>query len=133
MGEIVPTENLLMRIQSISGAVLVTMSVAAWVFFSKQAALSVFLGGGIVILSFQILKWQLRRALQKPGGSSSKAGLFFSYYLRYFGSLFLVFLFIYLGWVDPLAFLAGLSTVVMSVVIVGGLEYLVSFTKRGDG
>jgi len=122
-----------MRIQCISGVVLVTMSGAAWVFFSKQAALSVFLGGGIVILSFQVLKWQLRRALQKAKGSPSTGGLFFSYYLRFLGSLFLVFLLMHLGWVGPVGFLVGLSTVMVSVVIVGGLEYLVSFTKRGDG
>lgn len=109
------------------------LSVSAWVFFSRQMALSVFLGGGIVILSFQILKWQLKRAFQRSGTIPSKGGLFFSYYLRYLGTLFLVFLLIYFGWVHPMGFLAGLSTVVISVVIVGGLEYWVSYTKRGDG
>ncbi len=133
MGGIVSAENLLVRIQGISGVLLLTMSVCAWVFFSVQAALSVFLGGGIVILSFQALKWQLRRAWMRAGPPSSKGWLLFSYYLRYLGTLFLVFLFVYVGWVHPLGFLVGLSTMVLSVIIVGGLEYLVSYTKRGGG
>ncbi len=131
MGEIVPTESLLVRIQSISGVVLLAMSVCAWVFFSGRAASSVFFGGAIIILSFQVLRWQLRRAWMRSGPPPSKGWLFFSYYLRYLGTLFLVFLFVYVGWVHPLGFLVGLSTMVLSIIIVGGLEYLVSYTKRG--
>jgi hypothetical protein len=94
--------------------------------------LSVFLGGGIVIVSFEVMKWQLKRALMKEGSVPTKGGLFFTYYLRYLGTLFLIFLVISFGWVEPIAFLVGLSTVVISIFMVGGLEYLVASTKKGE-
>lgn len=132
MGGVAPTEELLRRIEWVGGGVWLLLTFAAWAGFSGSAALSVFLGGGIVIASFEVLKWQLKRALMREGSVPTKGGLFFAYYLRYLGTLLFIFLVISFGWVEPIAFLVGLSTVVISIFMVGGLEYLVSSTKRGE-
>jgi hypothetical protein len=130
--DVLPSEKLLRRIEWVNGFLLAVMTLGAWALFSIQMAVGVFLGGAIATASFQVLKWQLGRAFGTPGKIPSKGGLFASYYLRFLGTLFLVFVVMYYGWADPIAFVVGLSVVILSVVLVGGLEYLVMSAKRGD-
>jgi len=76
-----------------------------------------------------VLKWQLRRAFQRPGRLPTKAGLFVSYYVRFLATLFVIFLVIYYGWATPVPFLVGLSVMVLSIVLVGGIEFVL---MKGD-
>jgi hypothetical protein len=128
--EVIESEVLLRRIELASAILLLVFTSAALVWFSRQAASGVFLGGSIVIVSFQVLKWQLRRALQKPGKLPSKVGLFVSYYLRFLATLVLVFFALYLGLATPLPFLVGLSIMVLSMVLVGTFEFIMM--KKGE-
>ena len=130
MREVVESEELLRRIELVSAVLLLVFTSAALVFFSWKAVSGVFLGGSIVIASFQVLKWQLRRALQKPGKLPSKAGLFVSYYLRFLATLVLVFFALYLGLATPIPFLVGLSIMVLSIVVVGVFEFFMM--KKGE-
>ncbi|MCE5336443.1 MAG: ATP synthase subunit I [Desulfobacteraceae bacterium] len=123
MREIAPNERLLRRIEWVSGILLVVFTLGAWGMSSFQAAKGVFLGCAITIISFQILKWQLRRAFQRPGIIPSKAGLFLSYYIRYLGTMFVIFLVMYYGLATPIPFLVGLSVMVLSIVLVGSVEF----------
>lgn len=132
MRAIPASETLLRRIEIVSGVLLLVSSFAAWVQFSFQTAASVFLGGGIAILSFQVLKWQLVRALQKPGKLPRKAGLLASYYVRFLAILLMVFIVLYLGWASPIPFLTGLSVMVLSVTLVGGFEFIMMAVKKGE-
>ena len=109
---------------------LSVFTLAALVWFSLKAPSGVLLGGGIAILSFQVLKWQLRRAFQKPGKLPSKAGLFASYYIRFLATLFLIFLVLYLGWATPIPFLVGLSVMVFSIILVGAFEFIID--EKGE-
>jgi hypothetical protein len=129
--EILTGERLLRRIEWVSGILLTLCALIALLRFSAQAALGVLLGGAIAISSFQVLKWQLRRAFEKPGKLPRKAGLFASSYVRFLATLFLVFMVLYYGWASPVPFLAGLSVVVLSIVLVGGLEFIV-MVKKGE-
>ncbi|MEM5786724.1 MAG: ATP synthase subunit I [Syntrophobacteraceae bacterium] len=129
MREVAATEKLLRRIEWVSGAMLVSFTGGAWLTFSFQTAMAVLLGCATAIGSFQIMKWQLRRALEKPGKLPSRAGLFASYYIRFLATIFFVFLVIYYGWAAPIPFLVGLSVIVMSIVLVGGLEFVL---MKGD-
>jgi hypothetical protein len=122
--EIEPTERLVRRIEWVSGILVVLFTGCAWVFFSFETATGIFLGCMIAIISFQALKWQLRRALEKPGKLPTKAGLFLSYYLRFLAILFLIFTVMYYGWATPIPFLVGLSVMVLSIVLVGGFEFV---------
>jgi F0F1-type ATP synthase assembly protein I len=128
--EVLESEALLRRIELVYSVLLLVLTGGAVIWFSWKTALSVLLGGGIVIVSFQVLKWQLRRALQIPGRIPSKAAVFISYYLRFLATLVVVFLVLYLGWATPLPFLVGLSVVVLSIVLVGVIEYLMM--KKGE-
>jgi hypothetical protein len=121
--EVPPNEKLLRRIEWVSGSLLVIFTLGAWILVSWQAAKGVLLGCIITMLSFQVLKWQLRRAF-RPGNLPSKAGLFASYYVRYLATLFVIFLVMYFGWATPIPFLVGLSVMVLSIVLVGGLEFV---------
>ncbi len=125
-------ERLLRHIEGASRFFLAAGILVAWFCYSGRMAFGVFVGGAIVIASFQALKWQLRRAFQVPGKVPQKAGLFATYYVRYLATLFLVFLVMRYGWVNPVAFLAGLSVVVVSILLVGGLEFLALLMKKGE-
>ena len=81
------------------------LPLGAWVLVSAEAALGVLLGAAIVSVSFRVLKWQLNKAFRTPGKLPQKGPVFASYYLRYLATLFLVFVGIYYGWADPIAFL----------------------------
>ncbi len=130
MREVVESERLLQRIELASAILLLAFTAAALVWCSWKCASGVLLGGGIVIISFQTLKWQLRRALQRPGRLPGKAGLFVSYYLRFLATLVLIFLVMYLGLATPFAFLVGLSVMVLSIVLVGAFEFIMM--KKGE-
>ena len=124
-------DKFLRRIHRVSGTLLTMATLGALARFSAHAALGIFLGGVIAISSFHVLEWQLRRAFQRPGKIPHKAGLFASSYVRYLATLFLVFVVIYYGWADPVPLVVGLSVVVGSIVLVGGLEAVIMM-KKGE-
>jgi F0F1-type ATP synthase assembly protein I len=128
--QVLESEALLRRIELVYWVLLLVFTGAAVIWFSWKTALGVLLGGGIVIISFQVLKWQLRRALQRPGKVPSKAALFISYYIRFLATLVLVFFVLYLGLATPFPFLVGLSVVVLSIVLVGVIEFIMM--KKGE-
>ena len=130
MREVIESEALLRRIELASVVLLLVFTSVALVWFSWKTASGVLLGGGIVIISFQVLKWQLRRALLRPGRLPSRASLFISYYLRFLAILVLVFLVFYLGLATPFPFLVGLSIMVLSIVLVGAFEFIMM--KKGE-
>lgn len=130
MREVVDSEKLLLRIETASAILLLIFAAAALFWCSWKCASGVLMGGGIVILSFQVLKWQLRRAFLRPGKLPSKAGLFAGYYVRFLATLFLVFLVLYHGLATPLPFLAGLSVMVLSMIAVGAFEFIMM--KKGE-
>jgi len=127
--ELPANERLVRRIEWVSGILLTVLTLGAWRLFSQQAAVGVFLGCAIAIVSFEVLKWQLRRAFLTPGKLPSKAGLFASYYIRFLATLFLVFVVIYFGWATPIPFVVGLSVMVLSIGLVGGFEFV---SMKGD-
>ena len=131
MRNVLANEKLLRRIEYANGALLVAASLGAWGLFSAKIALGVFLGGVIASLSFQGLKWQLKRAFQTPGKVPVKGGLFISYYLRFLVTLFVVFTVIYYDWVNPIALVVGLSLVVLSIAMVGAGEFIKMLVTKG--
>jgi hypothetical protein len=130
---ILPEEKLLRRIEVVNVILMGLLPIGAWILLSARMALGVFLGAAIVTLSFRVLKWQLNKAFRTPGKLPQKGRVFASYYLRYLGTLFLVFVVMYYGWADPIAFLVGLSVVVLSILVGGGLEVYMSLVKKGEG
>ena len=130
MREVIESEKLLQRIELSSAVMLLGFTAFSLVWFSLKCASGILLGGGIVILSFQILKWQLKRALMVSGRLPGKAGFFVGYYLRFLATLLLVFLVLYLRLATPFPFLVGLSVMVLSMILVGAYEFIMM--KRGE-
>ena len=129
--KILTDERLLRHIEWTNIGLLVVAVFGAWIFFSYWIAFGVLLGGVIATVSFQILKWQLRRAFQSAGKVPHKGGLFVSYYLRFLITLFVIFTVIYYGWANPIALLVGLSLVVLSIAAVGAHEFLLMQLRKG--
>jgi hypothetical protein len=125
-------EQLVRRIEVVNVILVALLPIGAWILLSARMALGVFLGAAIVTLSFRVLKWQLNKAFRTPGKLPQKGRVFAAYYLRYLGTLFLVFVVMYYGWADPIAFLVGLSVVVLSILVGGGLEIYVSIVRKGE-
>ena len=124
MTRIDESERLLRRIELASAILLILLTLGAALFFSWDTASGVFIGGGIVVISFQVLKWQLRRTLQNPGKLPTRAAVFLSYYVRFLATLFVIFLVMYLGLARPFPILVGLSVMVLSIVLVGAYEFI---------
>ncbi len=132
MEKILLEEDLLRRIELVNLILMGLLPLGTWVLLSGKMAVGVFLGAAIVTLSFRVLKWQLNKAFRTPGKLPQKGRVFASYYLRYLATLFLVFVVMYYGWADPIAFLVGLSVVVLSILVGGGLEIMMSLGRRGE-
>jgi hypothetical protein len=129
--ELLKDEKLLQRIEWTNGVLVVVTTLNAGLFFSWQIAGGVLLGAGLMTLSFKVLKWQLRKAFREPGHIPRKGPLFAKYYVRFLATVFLVFTVIYYDWVNPIAFLVGLSLVMVSIVYVG-MEQFVIMLLKGD-
>ena len=132
MKEDIAGEKVLRRIEVVAVSALVGMSILAWLIWTGRIAWGVLLGGLIALASFRVLKWQLKKALTRPGRPPTKGGLFVSIQIRYFAALFVIFLVISAGWADPVPLVAGLSVVVLSVVLVGGTEFFGLLVRKGE-
>ncbi len=132
MRDYLTSDELLRQVELYNLIFMGLLPLAAWVLASGTFGFGVLLGAILSTLSFQILKWQLRRAFQTPGRMPQKGGVFFGYYARFLGTLFLVFIAIYYRWVEPIPFLVGLSVVVLSILVVGGQEFYVMLRKKGE-
>ncbi len=132
MRDYLTSDELLRRVELYNLIFMVFFPLTAWVLVSGAFGFGVLLGAIISTLSFQILKWQLRRAFETPGRMPQKGGVFFGYYARFLGTLFLVFVAVYYRWAEPIPFLVGLSVVVLSILVVGGQEFYVMLRKKGE-
>ena len=131
MREILQDDRLLRRIETTNLVLTVVVPLGAAVLFSWPMAAGVLLGAVVMAANFQVLKWQLRKAFQTPGQLPSKGVLFGKYYLRFLATVFVVFTVIYYQWVHPIAFLVGLSLVMVSIIGVG-IQQFVVMLRRGD-
>ncbi len=130
MREFIESEALFRRVELGSAVLLLIFTLVALIWFPWKTVSGVLLGGGIVIVSFRVLRWQLRRGLLKPESNLNPAGLFITYYARFLVILALVFFVLYLGLATPLSFLVGLSVVVLSIFLVGAFEFIKM--KKGE-
>jgi len=131
--KVLSVESLLRRIEWTNGFVLFLAISGAWVLYSARIAFDVFLGGAIVTASFQTLKWQLGKAFLDPAKVPTKGRIYLSYYLRFAVVLLLVFVVMHYGWANPIAFVVGLSGIAISILLIGGLEFLVLVATKGEG
>jgi hypothetical protein len=129
--EILQDDKLLRRIETTNLVLTVLVPLGTAVFFSLPLAGGVLLGAVVMTISFETMKWQLRKAFRIPGAAPGKGALFGKHYARFLVTVFVVFTVIYYQWVHPIAFLIGLSLVMVSIIGVGIQQFVVMF-RRGD-
>lgn len=106
----------LKRVQIINWILLAVFSVSALFFFSAKVAEGVLIGSLIANLSFLVLKRDLTRIFQGPM-QVAKVRFFIKYYLRLFVLAVVLYLLVRNYQVHVIGLLAGLSTVVVGILI----------------
>ncbi len=109
------SDSMLKKVQVRCWLLLAAMSSAGLLFFSGQAAKSIFIGGFIVTVSFRFLKRDLTGLLQGPL-TAVKGRFFIKYYARFALMALVLFFLVRYRMVDTTAMLVGLSTVLMSII-----------------
>ena len=108
------------EIKVLNWLILLVLSVVSYFVMSPAWTLGVILGGFVIITNFSMLQHTVRRAFSSDGNIiRSKAAIIAKYYLRLVGLGIMIYLLITRGWVDPVGLAVGLSTVVLSIVIMG--------------
>lgn len=87
-------------------------------------ALGVLVGGLVALANFRILQRTIIKSLMpKDKTKSGTMGLvLLKYYLRFAATAVLLWILVRQGYVDPLGLLAGLSVVVVSIIVFGALQ-----------
>lgn len=97
-------------------SLLVVMTLIGLLFFSKQAGLGVLVGGSIAIVNF----YWLRNALQRILGLLPSRPFLYSQ-IRFLGRIsitgFILYLVIISGWFSLAGILAGLSIIVLNIIL----------------
>ena len=104
------------RVQLINWLLLAVSSAAAWWLFSLKVAEGVLIGSLIANLSFLVLKKDLTKIFQGPV-QLAKIRFFIKYYLRLFVVAAVLYLLVRYYHVHVVGLLAGLSTVVVGILI----------------
>ncbi len=113
-------KNKIKDIERLSLILLLIFTLISLFFVSLPVTLGVFLGGAIVIGNFHWLSRLVEKALISEGGS--KVSLIINFFLKsafLLGSVILVTVYTK---VDPIALLAGLTTIIIAVLLAGGSE-----------
>lgn len=116
-------------LRRINWIVLVVLSSLSFFIMSPSTTLGVILGGLIIIANFNVMQRTISRAFSPQGVlHSGKGSIIAKYYLRLLALGFILFLMISKGIVDPIGLGAGLSTVVLSIVVLGVIMAVKSMT-----
>ena len=112
--------NKIRNIEKLSLILLLVFTLVSLIFVSRPITLGVLLGGAIVIGNFYWLSRLVEKALRSEGVSKlSLAVNFFVKSAFLLGSIILIILYTK---VDPFALLAGLTTIIIAILLAGGGE-----------
>jgi hypothetical protein len=109
-------ERIIRFVTRANWVILAGATVAALIWAPLDFTLGILCGGLIVTVNFHLLAKTLRRALQPPHLASHNV-VIAKYYLRFLASGFIIFLLIAGRVVNPLGLVAGLSVVVLSIIL----------------
>ncbi len=130
--ELLEGEKLLKRVELLTRIIFIFLVVAGLFFGSYRVGLSIFVGGLLIVANFELLKRQLRKALDTKGAVPSKVGLFVKYYARFLILAVIVLILIKKDVVNPVWLLVGLSSVMLGIMGVAISEFVKIFLK-GEG
>jgi hypothetical protein len=98
------------------------LSAGALILVNWHSALSVVIGGAIALLNYQFLERTVRKRILPQKESGVMRSVLVRYYLRFAATALALFLLVRQGWAEPLGLLAGLSVVMVTIVIWGACQ-----------
>jgi len=108
-------------IEKISWLMLAALVALSGVFLSPQFTLGILCGGLISILNFRLLYRSLSGFFQQVAGKGAKPTVLFNYYLRLAVTGVVLYFLISRAITDVIGLLAGLSIVVISIMLAVGI------------
>lgn len=113
-------KTLYRELRILNGVILLILSSASFAFWGKAQGVGVFVGGLIITANFGLLQHTISRAFSLDGNMRrGKASIIMKYYFRLMGLGLILYLLVAKGGVDPVGMAVGLSTISLSIVIVG--------------
>jgi hypothetical protein len=116
---LIKDEALLKRIEQFNWVLLALLATGSFVFFSREFALGVLVGGILAIANFYLMKRSLLRALDPQRKGKTRFVYLLKYYLRFAALGLMIALLLIKGWVNPFGMLLGLSIIVLGIALVG--------------
>ncbi len=116
---LIKDEALLKKIELFNWVLLGILTSSSFLFFSREFALGVLVGGILTIANFYLMKRSLRRALDPQRKGKTRFFYLLKYYLRFAVLGVIIALLLIKGWVSPFGMLLGLSIIVLGIALVG--------------
>jgi hypothetical protein len=111
--------------------ILLILSSAAFTFWGRPEGVGVFAGGVMIIANFSLLQRTISRAFSPDGAMKGvKAAIIVKYYLRLLALGVILYLMISRGHLDPVGLAVGLSTISVSIAVVG-IQRAIRIRKEG--
>ncbi len=110
--------------------VLTVLVTGGYLWQGREFGLGVLVGGLVAVINFHLLHHTLKSTLEQAGASpeeakgQAKAWFAGRQLLRFFALLVIIFLLVSRGWVNIFGLLAGLSTVVLTLILAAINEIL---------
>ena len=125
------------RLKIANWVVLAVLTAAGYLVGGREFALGVLVGGLLVVVNFHLLHRFLKGTLEKAQIETESKGrtqAFFAakQFLRFTGMMVVVFLLISYGWVNVLGLVVGLSTVALTLILLGLNEAMKIKNKEAD-
>jgi hypothetical protein len=114
-----------------SWIVLAVLTVLGWLWLGRDIALGILVGGLLAVLNFHVMAYILSSTLNRQWKSSEEwqtAGrqavsfMTLKYVLRFTLLAVIIFILVTKGWVNIFGLVVGLSTVVLTLIVLGILE-----------
>ncbi len=119
------------ELRILNWVILLILSSAAFTFWGSPQGVGVFAGGVVIIANFSLLQRTISRAFSPDGAMKRvRAAIIVKYYLRLLALGVILYLMISRGHLDPVGLAVGLSTISLSIAIVG-IQRAIRIRKEG--
>ena len=114
-----------------SWIVLAVLAVSGWLWFGREFAIGILVGGLLAVLNFHFMAYILNSTLNRQWGSQEEwqttgrqavSFMTLKYVLRFTVLAVIIFFLVKTGWVNIFGLVVGLSTVVLTLIVLGILE-----------
>ena len=99
---------------------LLILSLLSYILLSPEQTLGTIIGGLLIIANFNVFQHSIRRIFNSTDFKKiNKTSIILKYYIRLIILGFIIFLLLMKGWINPVGLAIGLSTLVISITILG--------------